>query len=153
MTLRYVTGTARAVVRGGTVVVLPGPVEASLVEQVWDQLGADAGVVEVLQVLTGAFGSSLRTVPPFVVAVVTDRRVHVAARGRVSVTLELDGGERVRVDGEGVTTWSERVLEVYTPACWSGPVSLPGKPVAVRSPPCRWWRPRQKTCPPISPPT
>ena len=111
MTLRYVTGTARAVVRGGTVVVLPGPVEASLVEQVWDQLGADAGVVEVLQVLTGAFGSSLRTVPPFVVAVVTDRRVHVAARGRVSVTLELDGGERVRVDGEGVTTWSERVLE------------------------------------------
>lgn len=111
MTLRYVTGTARAVVRGGTVVVLPGPVEASLVEQVWDQLGADAGVVEVLQVLTGAFGSSLRTVPPFVVAVVADRRVHVAARGRVTVTLELDGGERVRVEGEGVTTWSERVLD------------------------------------------
>ncbi|MFE6237291.1 FHA domain-containing protein [Cellulosimicrobium sp. NPDC057862] len=111
MTLRYVTGTARAVVRGGTVVVLPGPVEASLVEQVWDQLGTDAGVVEVLQVLTGAFGSSLRTVPPFVVAVVADRRVHVAARGRVTVTLELDGGERVRVEGEGVTTWSERVLD------------------------------------------
>ena len=111
MTLRYVTGTARAVVRGGTVVVLPGPVEASLVEQVWDQLGADAGVVEVLQVLTGAFGSSLRTVPPFVVAVVADRRVHVAARGRVTVTLELDGGERLRVEGEGVTTWSERVLD------------------------------------------
>ncbi|MBM7818880.1 hypothetical protein JOE63_001357 [Cellulosimicrobium cellulans] len=111
MTLRYVTGTARAVVRGGTVVVLPGPVEASLVEQVWDQLGTDAGVVEVLQVLTGAFGSSLRTVPPFVVAVVADRRVHVAARGRVAVTLELDGGERVRVEGEGVTTWSERVLD------------------------------------------
>ncbi|WP_264031963.1 FHA domain-containing protein [Cellulosimicrobium sp. SH8] len=111
MTLRYVTGTARAIVRGGTVVVLPGPVEASLVEQVWDQLGTDAGVVEVLQVLTGAFGSSLRTVPPFVVAVVADRRVHVAARGRVTVTLELDGGERVRVEGEGVTTWSERVLD------------------------------------------
>ena len=111
MTLRYVTGTARAVVRGGTVVVLPGPVEASLVEQVWDQLGTDAGVVEVLQVLTGAFGASLRTVPPFVVAVVADRRVHVAARGRVTVTLELDGGERVRVEGEGVTTWSERVLD------------------------------------------
>ncbi|MGN6239206.1 MAG: FHA domain-containing protein [Cellulosimicrobium cellulans] len=111
MTLRYVTGTARAVVRGGTVVVLPGPVEASLVEQVWDQLGTDAGVVEVLQVLTGAFGSSLRTVPPFVVAVVADRRVHVAARGRVTVTLELDGGDRVRVEGEGVTTWSERVLD------------------------------------------
>jgi hypothetical protein len=111
VTLRYVTGTARAVVRGGTVVVLPGPVDASLVEQVWDQLGTDAGVVEVLQVLTGAFGSSLRTVPPFVVAVVADRRVHVAARGRVTVTLELGGGDRVRVEGEGVTTWSERVLD------------------------------------------
>ncbi len=111
MTLRYVTGTARAVVRGGTVVVLPGPVEDSLVEQVWDQLGEDAGVVEVLQVLTGAFGSSLRTVPPFAVAVVADRRVHVAVRGSLSATLELDGGERVRVDGAGVTTWSERVLD------------------------------------------
>ncbi|MBE9940905.1 hypothetical protein G8C60_17415, partial [Cellulosimicrobium cellulans] len=111
MTLRYVTGTARTVVRGGAVVVLPAPVEPSLVEQVWDQLGTDAGVVEVLQVLTGAFGSSLRTVPPFVVAVVTGRRVHVAARGRLSVTLELDGGERVQVEGEGVTTWSERVLD------------------------------------------
>ncbi|MGO1333062.1 MAG: hypothetical protein ACTMIF_17150, partial [Cellulosimicrobium funkei] len=106
MTLRYVTGTARTVVRGGAVVVLPAPVEPSLVEQVWDQLGTDAGVVEVLQVLTGAFGSSLRTVPPFVVAVVTGRRVHVAARGRLSVTLELDGGDRVQVEGEGVTTWS-----------------------------------------------
>ncbi|MFE9231777.1 MULTISPECIES: FHA domain-containing protein [Cellulosimicrobium] len=111
MTLRYVTGTARTVVRGGAVVVLPAPVEPALVEQVWDQLGTDAGVVEVLQVLTGAFGSSLRTVPPFVVAVVTGRRVHVAARGRLSVTLELDGGERVQVEGEGVTTWSERVLD------------------------------------------
>ncbi|WP_175007814.1 FHA domain-containing protein [Cellulosimicrobium sp. TH-20] len=111
MTLRYVTGTARTVVRGGAVVVLPAPVEPSLVEQVWDQLGTDAGVVEVLQVLTGAFGSSLRTVPPFVVAVVTGRRVHVAARGRLSVTLELDGGDRVQVEGEGVTTWSERVLD------------------------------------------
>lgn len=111
MTLRYVTGTARAVVRGGTVVVLPGQVEASLVEQVWDQLGEDARVVEILQVLTGAFGSSLRTVPPFAVAAVADDRVHVAVRGRLTATLELDGGERVRVDGEGVTTWSERVLE------------------------------------------
>ncbi len=111
MTLRYVTGEARALVRGGAVVVLPAPVEPSLVDQVWDQLGAAPGVVEVLQVLTGAFGSSLRTIPPFAVAVVADRRVHVAVRGALAVTLEVEGGDRVHVDGDDVTTWSERVVD------------------------------------------
>lgn len=111
MTLRYVTGQARALVRGGAVVVLPAPVETDLVDQVWDQLGAAPGVVEVLQVLTGAFGSSLRTIPPFAVAVVADRRVHVAVRGALAVTLEVEGGDRVHVDGDDVTTWSERVVD------------------------------------------
>ena len=111
MTLRYVTGQARALVRGGAVVLLPEPVEAQLVDQVWDQLGTEPGVVEVLQVLTGAFGSSLRTLPPFAVAVVAGRRVHVAVRGALAVTLEVESGERVHVDGDDVTTWSERVVE------------------------------------------
>ncbi|WP_435738719.1 FHA domain-containing protein [Cellulosimicrobium sp. PMB13] len=105
------TGEARALVRGGAVVVLPAPVETDLVDQVWDQLGAAPGVVEVLQVLTGAFGSSLRTIPPFAVAVVADRRVHVAVRGALAVTLEVEGGDRVHVDGDDVTTWSERVVD------------------------------------------
>ncbi|OLT49391.1 hypothetical protein [Cellulosimicrobium sp. CUA-896] len=91
--------------------LLPAPVEPALVEQVWDQLGTDAGVVEVLQVLTGAFGSSLRTLPPFAVVVVSDGRTHVAVRGDLSVSLVLGGAERVDVDGSAVTTWSERVVE------------------------------------------
>lgn len=111
MTLRYAPGEARALVRGGAVVLLPAPVDAPVLEQLWDQLGAEPGVVEVLQVLTGAFGSSLRTVPPFAVAVVTDRRAHVAVRGALSVTLEVAGGERLHVDGDDVTTWSERVVD------------------------------------------
>ncbi|MFC8922221.1 FHA domain-containing protein [Cellulosimicrobium sp. NPDC057127] len=114
MTLRYAPGDARALVRGGAVVLLPAPVDEAVVEPLWDQIGTEPGVVEVLQVLTGAFGSSLRTLPPFAVAVLVDRRAHVAVRGALAVTLETAGGERLHVDGEDVTTWSERVVDDVT---------------------------------------
>jgi len=128
VSLRYTSGDARTLVRGGAVVLLPAPVEPALVEQVWAQLGDDPGVVEVLQVLTGAFGSSLRTIPPFAVAVVTGRRVHVAVRGALAVTLEVEDGSRVHADGDDVTTWSERVVDDVVEVLvrtGAAPVSVP----------------------------
>lgn len=109
--LRYEAGTAHTLVRGGAVVVLPEPSGSALVESLWDQLGHEPGVVEVLQVLTAAFGSGLRTLPPFAVAVVVDRRVHVAVRGDLVVGLEHEGDGVLHVDGVDVTTWSERVVD------------------------------------------
>nr|WP_241744539.1 FHA domain-containing protein [Cellulosimicrobium arenosum] len=109
--MRYETGSAHALVRGGAVVVLPEPAGHALVETLWEQLGDDPGVVEVLQVLTGAFGSSLRTLPPFAVAVVDGRRVHVAVRGDMVVSLEQEDAGTLHVGGVDVTTWSERVVD------------------------------------------
>ncbi len=112
--LRYETGTGCALARGGAVVLLRPNSEHDLVMRLWEQLGEDAGLVEVLQVLTGAFGPSLRTVPPFASVVVMDRKVHVAVRGEMSVSLDVEANgrlERVHVDGMDVTTWSERVVD------------------------------------------
>ncbi|MFC7877930.1 hypothetical protein [Isoptericola sp. NPDC057391] len=110
MTVRYVIGPAYAVVRGGAVVVLPEKVTPELVEELWTALGEQAGVVPVLEVLTGSFGASLASLPPFAIAVADGRRVQVASRGATSVTVaRVDG--RDHVSGEGVTTWAERTFD------------------------------------------
>ncbi len=112
--LRYETGTGCAIARGDAVVLLRPNTDHDLVMRLWEQLGEDSGLVEVLQVLTGAFGPNLRTVPPFASVVVKDRKVHVAVRGEMSVSLDIENNgeiERLHVDGMDVTTWSERVLD------------------------------------------
>ncbi|MEN5075224.1 hypothetical protein ABE437_15490, partial [Isoptericola cucumis] len=109
MTSRYVIGPAYAVVRGGAVVVLPEKVTPELVEELWTVLGEQAGVVPVLEVLTGSFGASLASLPPFAIAVADGRRVQVASRGATSVTVARPDG-RDHVSGEGVTTWAERTF-------------------------------------------
>ncbi|MGW8565482.1 hypothetical protein [Isoptericola sp. NPDC055881] len=110
MTVRYVIGPAYAVVRGGAVVVLPEKVTPELVDELWTRLGDGGGVVPVLEVLTGSFGASLASLPPFAIAVVDGRRVQVASRGATSVTVDRAGG-REHVSGEGVTTWAERTFD------------------------------------------
>ncbi|MCK9792668.1 FHA domain-containing protein [Isoptericola sp. 4D.3] len=110
MTVRYVIGPAYAVVRGGAVVVLPEKVTPELVDELWTTLGSGGGVVPVLEVLTGSFGASLASLPPFAIAVADGRRVQVAARGATSVTVAR-ADDRQHVSGEGVTTWAERTFE------------------------------------------
>jgi len=109
VTVRYVIGPAYAVVRGGAVVVLPEKVTPELVDELWTALGAGGGVVPVLEVLTGSFGASLASLPPFAMAVADGRRVQVASRGATSVTVARADG-RDHVSGEGVTTWAERTF-------------------------------------------
>ena len=118
MSARYVTGPAYAVVRGSAVVILPERVSPELVDELWRTLGERAGVVPLLEVLTGSFGASLTSLPPFALAVVTRAadgeapgRVQVAVRGDTCVTVGLASGERVQVTGEGVTTWAERTFD------------------------------------------
>ncbi|MEK8225707.1 hypothetical protein NKG05_05880 [Oerskovia sp. M15] len=48
--------------------------------------------------------------PPFAVVVMAGRRAQVAVRGEVSVTLAT-ASARVHVDGDDVSTWSERLVE------------------------------------------
>ncbi|MFF3064784.1 FHA domain-containing protein [Oerskovia sp. NPDC057915] len=114
MRLRYDTGSAFGFVRGGAIVVLPEGATSELVGRLWDGLDAagdtDVEVIEVIQLLTVVLGATLRTMPPFAVAVVSGRRVQVAVRGEVSVTLSTSSA-RVHVDGDDVTTWSERLVD------------------------------------------
>jgi hypothetical protein len=110
MTARYVMGPAYVVVRGGAVVLLPEKVTPELVDELWTVLGERSGVVAVLEVLTGAFGASLASLPPFAMAVTEGRRVQVAARGGASVTIAREDG-REHVAGDGVTTWAERTFD------------------------------------------
>ncbi|MFD6164779.1 FHA domain-containing protein [Oerskovia sp. NPDC060287] len=114
MRLRYDTGSAFGFVRGGAIVVLPDGATSELVRALWERLDAsgdaETEVIEVIQLLTVVLGATLRTMPSFAVAVVSGQRVQVAVRGEVSVTLRTPT-ERVHVDGDDVSTWSERTVE------------------------------------------
>ncbi|MFD6139293.1 FHA domain-containing protein [Promicromonospora sp. NPDC060271] len=115
MTVHYSEGSARAVVRNGTVVVLPGPASADVVDALWTALErADGGVAATLGVLAAG---GLAETPPFAVVSLAGSdpatTAHVAVRGsgvKVIVTAE-GGGAPVEVTGAGVVTWSERVVD------------------------------------------
>ncbi|WP_419704312.1 FHA domain-containing protein [Promicromonospora sp. NFX87] len=115
MTVHYSEGSARAVVRNGTVVVLPGPASADVVDALWTALErADGGVAATLGVLAAG---GLAETPPFAVVSLSGSdpatAAHVAVRGtgvKVVVTAE-GGGAPVEVTGAGVVTWSERVVD------------------------------------------
>jgi hypothetical protein len=114
MTVHYSEGSARAVVRNSTVVVLPGPASADVVDALWTALEhADGGVAATLGVLAAG---GLAETPPFAVVSLSGSdpvtAAHVAVRGtgvKVVVTAE-GGGAPVEVTGAGVVTWSERVV-------------------------------------------
>ncbi|GAA1850070.1 FHA domain-containing protein [Myceligenerans crystallogenes] len=116
MTVHYTEGSARAVIRGETVVVLPGAkVDDTLLRALWTELGdASDGVAAALGVLTSREGG-LRAVPPFaVVSVQRSGSAHVAVRGAgLDVTVATAGGP-VPVSGQDVVSWSERVIEEPT---------------------------------------
>lgn len=115
MTVHYSEGSARAVVRNGTVVVLPGPASADVVDALWSALEhADGGVAATLGVLAAG---GLAETPPFAVVSLSGSdpvtAAHVAVRGtgvKVVVTAQ-GGGAPVEVTGAGVVTWSERVVD------------------------------------------
>ncbi|GAB4084431.1 hypothetical protein GCM10028784_10610 [Myceligenerans cantabricum] len=115
MTVHYTEGPARAVIRGETVVVLPDQADDNLLNELWTELEAVTdGVAAALGVLTSVPGG-LRAVPPFaVVSVQSTGAAHVAVRGSgVHVTVLTAAGP-VRVTGQDVVSWSERIIEEPT---------------------------------------
>ncbi|WP_369370946.1 FHA domain-containing protein [Promicromonospora sp. Populi] len=115
MTVHYSEGSARAVVRNGTVVVLPGKAQAGVVDALWTALDRpDGGVAATLAVLAA---DGLAQTPPFAVVSLSSgdpaTAAHVAVRGTgVKVVVSAAGaGGPVEVTGAGVVTWSERVVD------------------------------------------
>ncbi|ARJ04264.1 hypothetical protein GCM10010988_30090 [Cnuibacter physcomitrellae] len=111
--IRYRPGTLRAVVSPLGVAVLPDTIDAVLLDRIWRDLESGLGLEAVLESLTGAFGTSLRLIPPFAVIALDESGMdaRVAVRGDLSIeAVEATGSEPVTVSGSDVTTWSERVL-------------------------------------------
>jgi hypothetical protein len=105
--VRYTPGTRFVAVSGSAVAVLDPAVTDDVLEAVWRALVAGGGVGEVLQIMTGAYGTSLTSIPPFAVMASNGEGVLLAVRGPLLVRVRDQAGTET-VSGVGVTTWSER---------------------------------------------
>lgn len=97
-----------AVTPHGVVVLEPGSAVA-VAARVRGLIAEGRGLGGVIEALTGAYGASLTAMPSFAVALAEGDKVRVAVRGGLVLEVESDSPESI--SGEGVTTWSERVLE------------------------------------------
>ncbi len=107
--LSYAAGPWYCLVRTETVVLLPPETNRDMVNTVWEVLSAGSGVERVLSVLSSDFSKGWSAVPPFAVVSYTDG-LHVLLRGAAQLTAST-GTTQVHVSGQGVSTWSERVLD------------------------------------------
>ncbi len=108
--VRYAPGELPVLVTRHGIVAIGGDVPASLITTLWEEVSAGRGLAAVLEALTGAFGTSLAAIPPFVVALAEESAVRLVVRGALAVVVETPTGVET-ISGSGVTTWSERVIE------------------------------------------
>ncbi|WP_194409737.1 FHA domain-containing protein [Microbacterium cremeum] len=92
----------------GVVVLEPGS-PVAVAARVRGLLAEGRGLGGVIETLTGAYGASLTAMPSFAVALAEGDRVRVAVRG--AFVLQVGSDHPETISGEGVTTWSERVLD------------------------------------------
>ena len=129
----YTPGTWFGVVRSGTAVLLTPATPPSLVQSLWELLGGEPEVHEVLHAVTSASSGSLAQIPWF--GIVDFREsLRVFLRGDIELTAHLAAGP-VELNGSDVTTWTERRLsepEWYTV---SVPAGAPGGRDTAELPP------------------
>ncbi|MFT4221020.1 MAG: hypothetical protein QM611_10945, partial [Microbacterium sp.] len=119
----YIPGDATAIVTQHGAVLVDAQLPPALATRLWEQLDEGRGLAAVLDALVGAFGTSMTAIPAFAVALDEGRALRLAARGAFHVV----AGEEV-VSGEGVTTWSERVVPATRAA-----LRMPGADVGADS--------------------
>ncbi|WP_350003732.1 FHA domain-containing protein [Pseudarthrobacter sp. WHRI 8279] len=102
----YVPGTWLGIVRGRTAVLLGPDTPPALAGAVWDLLGTDPEVHEVLHAVTSSSGGSLAQMPSFGILDATGP-LRVFLRGDLDLAVDLPDGS-VELDGRDVTTWNER---------------------------------------------
>ncbi|MFC7402983.1 FHA domain-containing protein [Citricoccus sp. GCM10030269] len=112
--VRYSAGPWLGLVRGRCLVALPADASEETASVAWDLLAGTPGVEKVLAtVLSGRL--DLTGLPSF--AIVSFREggtVHAILRGEVS--LRMTGAERqeTELNGTGVATWNERIVQDVT---------------------------------------
>lgn len=106
-TNHYRQGSWLYVLRNGIAVVVSPDAGTERIQQLWELLGRNPSVDQLLNEVTRSFGTSVTGLPDF--AVVDHRdSLRVFLRGDLQVrTLDGSGHE---VHGRGVTTWNERTL-------------------------------------------
>jgi hypothetical protein len=93
------------------VALFPTSLDGELLERIWRTLDDGHGLSGVLEALTGEFGTNLKAIPPFAVAVATGSELRLAVRGAFRIDVTQPGAsEPVTVAGDEVTTWNERVV-------------------------------------------
>lgn len=102
----YVPGTWLGIVRGSTAVILGPDSPPALPGAVWELLGTNPEVHEILHAVTSSSGGSLAQIPSFGILEATGP-LRVFLRGDLDLAVELPDG-RVELDGRDVTTWNER---------------------------------------------
>jgi hypothetical protein len=108
MSVHYSPGTHPVAVTPQGFAALADDTSPALAARIHALVADGRGLGGVLEALTGAYGTSLSAVPPFAVALAEGGSVRLAVRG--SFALDVDGRTPERVSGEGVTTWTERVI-------------------------------------------
>lgn len=107
----YLPGEWFAVVSERGAALLPASVDTGLTTLVWSALDAGGGFAGLLDILTGAFGSSLSSFPSFAIAAVDGDEIRIAVRGPLTVeTTEPETELTLSISGDRVTTWNERVV-------------------------------------------
>lgn len=125
----YTPGTWLGVVRAGTAVLLAPATPPALVDSLWELLGGEPEVHDVLHAVTSASAGSLAQLPWFGIVDMRDS-LRVFLRGDIELTAQLAAGP-VELNGSDVTTWTERRLsepEWYTvtvPGDAAGAAELP----------------------------
>lgn len=129
MSVRYSPGAHPVAVTPQGVAVLAEDTSPALAARIHALLADGRGLGGVIEALTGAYGTSLWAVPPFAVALPESDAVRLAVRG--AFVLDVIAGSAERVSGEGVTTWTERVIAgVSRVELTVGDASPPELPVA-----------------------
>ncbi|KQZ85744.1 hypothetical protein ASD56_05495 [Microbacterium sp. Root166] len=108
MSVHYSPGAQPVAVTPEGFVILAEDASPALAVRVHALVAAGRGLGGVLEALTDAYGISLSAVPHFAVALAEGDSVRLAVRGGFALDVEADAPERV--SGEGVTTWTERVI-------------------------------------------
>ncbi|MCC2032991.1 FHA domain-containing protein [Microbacterium allomyrinae] len=122
----YAPGTTPIAVTPRGFVVLGSDTSPALAARIRSLVSDGRGFGGVIEALTGAYGASITAIPSFAVALAEGDAVRIAVRG--AFVLDVDAAQPERVSGEGVTTWSERVIPgVVRVALTSGPDAAPAE--------------------------
>ena len=109
MTKRWAPGACKLLAWEQGVALLDSGISDEQAEKLWTTVRHEARLATFLQALMEATGAGLLNIPPFAVAILAEHGIHVAVRGAWFVSVRT-GDQDVRLNGENITTWEEKLV-------------------------------------------